>query len=666
MTTSNINSGANKPSTGDGASFDEFLQHMNSEQKGTKNEPPKGSVGGVNSGHVIVEGVHTKKGKEILQPMTLDFPEGEIVAMMGPSGAGKSSLLDFITGSIQTNIIADGEVCIPGSLAYVPQDDRLHGFYTVTNYMEHYSRMAGIKKSDQRDKDINAIIDALGLTDQKSTIVGDIFRRGLSGGQKRRLSIGLEALSNPNNLFLDEPTSGLDSESALAVMKYLKSYVTSRPGRRVILTIHQPSSFIWDLIDRIVLLSKGRLVYQGPQSKMEEFFDYAGSPTPPRYNPSDHYLAVVNTEFSLCEKSPDEWHAAFVDWRQRNNGEQAMISNKRLSTESKSGGSLVVRDEENQGSGRPSLARRQSSVIREEDVLYSPNRTSGLQCTVELVHRYILNLLYNPGILGTRVAMYSMLALLIGALFWDLGNATTATSINSRIALLFYCVAFFVFMSVAVLPFTVMERGIINKEVRNSYYHPIFYQAAQAIAAIPGSALLAFITTLIIMTMTKLNNPYWYFLNMFLALNCAEALAQLVSHIVPHFIIGMALVAGFYGMFMLLQGFMLVPSEFPQWLKWSYYIGFHTYSWRTFMFNEFKGQEYPDANMSGQKILETYEIEDVEPINDMMVLIGYAAVIHCLSFAVLWGKYVWRAKMSNYKANNMVKSEHEPKTTSRT
>merc|ERR1712194_470402 len=103
--------------------------------------------------------------------MGLDFPEGEIVAMMGPSGAGKSSLLDFITGSIQTNIIADGEVCIPGSLAYVPQDDRLHGFYTVTNYMEHYSRMAGIKKSDQRDKDINAIIDALGLTDQKSTIV---------------------------------------------------------------------------------------------------------------------------------------------------------------------------------------------------------------------------------------------------------------------------------------------------------------------------------------------------------------------------------------------------------------------------------------------------------------------------------------------------------------
>lgn len=199
-------------------------------------------------------------------------------------------------------------------------------------------------------------------------------------------------------------------------------------------------------------------------------------------------------------------------------------------------------------------------------------------------------------------------------------------------------------MSVAVLPFTVMERGIINKEVRNNYYHPVIYQAAQAIAAIPGTALLAFLTTLIITTMTGLREPLWYFLNMFLALNCAEALAQLMSHIVPHFIIGMALIAGFYGMFMLLQGFMIVPSEFPDWLRWSYKCAFHTYSWRTFMFKEFSGQDYPDAGLTGEEVLETYEIEEVNPTNDMIVLIGYAAVINLFSFLVLWGKHVWQSR----------------------
>merc|ERR1712038_532126 len=210
-------------------------------------------------------------------------------------------------------------------------------------------------------------------------------------------------------------------------------------------------------------------------------------------------------------------------------------------------------------------------------------------------------------------------------------------------AVLFYSVAFFVFMSVAVLPFTVIERDIVEKEVRNSYYHPAVYQVAQAVASISGAALLALVTTIIIISMTGLQAPLWFFLNMFLSLVCAEALAQLVSHFVPHFIIGIGLLAGFYGLFMLLQGFMVVPSEFPKWLKWSYNIAFHTYSWRTFMFSEFRDQQFPDAERQGfedgNAVLELYEIEDVNRAHDMVTLVGYAAIIHLFSFIVLQYKY---------------------------
>jgi len=122
------------------------------------------------TGYAVVVSVRTKKGKDLLQPMVLDFPEGEIVAIMGPSGASKSTLLDFLTCSIQ----AEGEVCLPGSLAYVPQDDHLHGFYTVKKYMEHYARLAGITKPKREiDEDIAEIIDTLGLTEQTHTKVGD-------------------------------------------------------------------------------------------------------------------------------------------------------------------------------------------------------------------------------------------------------------------------------------------------------------------------------------------------------------------------------------------------------------------------------------------------------------------------------------------------------------
>jgi len=100
----------------------------------------------------------------------------------------------------------------------------------------------------------------------------------------------------------------------------------------------------------------------------------------------------------------------------------------------------------------------------------------------ELTYRYFLNLAFNPGILVTRIAMYSMLALMVGALFWDLGDRNDFESVQSRIAIAFYCCAFFVFMSVAVLPFTVMERASVDKEVQNGYYNPIMYQIAQALS----------------------------------------------------------------------------------------------------------------------------------------------------------------------------------------
>lgn len=281
-----------------------------------------------------------------------------------------------------------------------------------------------------------------------------------------------------------------------------------------------------------------------------------------------------------------------------------------------------------------------------------------MNTVTELTRRYFKNLLLNPGILGTRLVMYAMLSIVIGVLFFDLGDSTTYTSIQSRMALSFYCVAFFIFMSVAVLPFTVIEREIVNKEVKNAYYHPVVYQLAQGIASIPGAALLAFVTTVIIVSMTGLRAPVWYFCNMFLSLLCAEALAQLVSHMVPHFIIGIGLVAGIYGLFMLLQGFMLVPSQFPEGLKWTYNCAIHTYAWRSFMFSEFHNQIFPDASaqgfQDGNEILKIYEIDDVNRTMDMLALVLYAFVTHLFSFAVLLYKH-----HSSQKRNASVKKRSD-------
>jgi ABC-2 type transporter len=128
---------------------------------------------------------------------------------------------------------------------------------------------------------------------------------------------------------------------------------------------------------------------------------------------------------------------------------------------------------------------------------------------------------------------------------------------------------------------------------------------------------------------------------MFLALAVAEALALMVSHLVPHFIIGIALAAGLYGFFMLFQGFMIVPSAMPSWLEWVNSVAFHTYSWRSFMYIEFKGNStmYEGPFPTGPDVLAFYEIADVSVGDDMVVLACYAAIVHCLSCIILQMRY---------------------------
>lgn len=577
-----------------------------------------------------VKSVEVKKSKKentvLLESMTVLFPESKVTAILGPSGSGKTTLLNFVTGTLEDSLTAEGVVQLSGRMGFVPQDDRLHGFYTCRTYVNHYSNLTGAQNNFANARHAMELLLSLGMDAHADTIVGDMFRKGLSGGQKRRLSVALEALSSPETLFLDEPTSGLDSESAYHVMKFLSAYAKGS-GRRVIMTIHQPSSFVWKMLDNVVLLSKGKLMYQGPRSKIESFFAKNGYPCPKKYNPADHYVSLVNDEFIMHQKTVDEWAECFEIWQE----DQTLQGDLELAI--RSSASFPRAPTSENGSDEKFIL---TTVV-------PCSRGSTSLVLYELTKRYLVNLYRNPGILGTRLVMYSMLSLVIGILFFDLESKTSQNSVMARISLLFYCVSFFVFMSVAAVPFAVIERGIVEKEVRNGYYHPACFQAAQAVASLPGTLLLATATSAITLSMTNLRDFSGYLLNMFLALNCAEALAQLMAHVVPHYIIGIALIAGVYGMFMLLQGFMMVPSEFPSWLEWTHYVPFHTYSWRSFMTGEFGGDDISfksDQFPTGQSVLDFYEIGNINQTNDMIVLVCYAIFIHLISFAVLHWKFI--------------------------
>ena len=116
--------------------------------------------------------------------------------------------------------------------------------------------------SDQIKEHVESILGRLGLTDCQDTQIGGMLKRGISGGERRRTSIAYELITNPSLLLLDEPTSGLDSSSAMRVVKSLRE--EAKRGMSVLATIHSPSAELLFMFDRIILMSEGHMIYNGP------------------------------------------------------------------------------------------------------------------------------------------------------------------------------------------------------------------------------------------------------------------------------------------------------------------------------------------------------------------------------------------------------------------
>ncbi|TDH15741.1 hypothetical protein EPR50_G00013110 [Perca flavescens] len=203
-------------------------------------------------------------------------------AIMGATGSGKTSLLDVIAGRKDPAGLKQGKVLVDGkavtselrlSSAYVVQDDILMGTLSVRENLlfsanlrlnpRHHS------SSDKKSR-VDAIIQDLGLTDCADTKIGTEFLRGVSGGERKRCSIGMELITSPSLLFLDEPTTGLDSNTANCIINLL--HRLSRKGKTVIFSIHQPRYSIFRQFDHLTLMHKGEVVYAGAAAHALEYF----------------------------------------------------------------------------------------------------------------------------------------------------------------------------------------------------------------------------------------------------------------------------------------------------------------------------------------------------------------------------------------------------------
>jgi len=319
-------------------------------EEGGRVEPDRtGSVAGVRlDAHKLVREVGN--GLRVVDEVSFSILPGEMVAVMGPSGAGKTSVLTALAGYTPPT---KGHVLIDGlslykhydlfrqAVGYVPQEDVMHRTLTVEEVLTFHAKInfPDALEDDEIKGRVDTVLRQLDLERVRTSLVGDELRRGLSGGQRKRLNVAIELLGQPSLLLLDEPTSGLDARSAMQLIRQCRGLASG--GRTVVMTIHQPRREAFDLFDKILLLTTGgKVAYFGPVTGVKRYFSER-SEVPPESarNPADYVLDVLDPLDPSLGRKPVEWqndyrgspqHTRFVASRLRKDQLSAARKGSRL------------------------------------------------------------------------------------------------------------------------------------------------------------------------------------------------------------------------------------------------------------------------------------------------------------------------------------------------
>ncbi|KAI5058548.1 hypothetical protein GOP47_0026718 [Adiantum capillus-veneris] len=557
--------------------------------------------------------VHSRRqhSRVVLHGLTGYAEPGKILAIMGPSGSGKSTLLDTLAGRLGRRARMTGEITpLNGSnkkgltsgrsIAYVTQDDTLLGTLTVRETIMYSAnlRLPGSCAWPEKLELVEKAILEMGLSDSADTPVGNWHLRGLSGGEKRRLSIALEILTRPNLLFLDEPTSGLDSASAFFVTATLRRLARDG-GRTLIASIHQPSSEVFALFDSLFLLSSGRTVYFGDRALASEHFCNAGYPCPPLRNPSDHYLCAINSDFDKVKSSFSTDLESSYPLEQISSTHMTNILVDAFAA------SKFAHTARLRACDMLSQQRQEKTKIGGESC--NTTTTAGFFAqTKALTQRSFVNMRRDVGYYWLRLVIYIMLTTCIGSIYFKVG--TEYQSIMARASCMSYVTGFLTFMSIGGFPSFVEDMKVFSREHLNGHYGVVPFVLANFLSSLPFLSLIAVVSSAICYFLVELHpgiSHFVYFVLCLLAcLSVVESLMMAVASVVPNFLMGIITGAGIQGIFMLVAGFFRLPNDLPK-PMWRYpmsYLSFHMYALQGMYQNDFLGLSFQPSTIPAPRI----------------------------------------------------------------
>ncbi|KAL1505777.1 hypothetical protein ABEB36_005261 [Hypothenemus hampei] len=424
-----------------------------------------------NISYYVNEGFFKRRKKMLLNGINGEFYSSELSAIVGPSGAGKSTLMDILAGYTTDNLT--GEIYVNDNIrdlslfrkqaCYIMQDDHLQPLLTVYEAMTIASdlKLSNTLSRQEKNEQVKAILVSVDLWTQRK-----VKTQELSGGQKKRLSIALELLTNPQIMFFDEPTSGLDSVSSMQCIQILKKLASS--NRTIICTIHQPSATILDLFDHLYVVADGSCMYQGSVKALLPYLEDIHLVCPTFHNPSDFLLEVLNGDHGsynevLLKKSQNGLNQ---NWRKQIKAIPIVQEPRTPSSISKS-----IKEVK-------SYMKRQTRFCSNSYSISIPSQVA------ILVKRTILIISRDKTLTLNRLLTHFLIALFIGTLYFGIG--TDAGDMLNNIKFMFFSIMFLMLTSFNCITTTFpSELPIITREHFNKWYSLKSYYLALTFADIP-------------------------------------------------------------------------------------------------------------------------------------------------------------------------------------
>lgn len=596
--------------------------------------------------------VETKTGtKQILQNINGCAKPGELVAILGASGAGKTTLLNSLTGRI---ITSSGSITLNGypmcsdfndRVAFCQQEDLFLGTLTVKEHLMYQARlrMAASTTKQEREARVEEVMSVLALKKVENSRIGTKFRRGLSGGEKKRLNFASEIITNPSVLYCDEPTSGLDSFMAEGVVRQLRNLAAA--GKTIICTIHQPSNEVFALFDKVLLLApEGRTAYFGLQDKVVSYFSKQGLTCPTYTNPADYVIRKlsIDTRQGPKEEAKSRDHVnSLVDVWKKTETDAKMISAYSLLDDSIAEESGISGGANNKAIyGVASLASLASTATSADEggfggEMQKIKRINWFLQLAVLVSRCSVTLSRDFTLTFARLGQAVVLALACGAIYWQIAtDVTSSSAIMSTAGALFFVITNQGFSGLfSVLQTFPAELPIFNREYQAGCYRVDSYFLAKTIAELPYQIIFPIIFCSVVYPMVGFEADWEKFflfvLIISLVANTAMSCGYMVSTATPSVQVALAVGPIFILPVMLFGGLFLNSDQVPSYLQWLSVFSFFKYAFEMTGIIVFEDHDNWDF------IKGFYSWDETNFRHDLYALISLLIGFRLLSFVFL-------------------------------